>query len=108
MKRIMSKKKTTVLFLRNQNWRTVRSETEKVNNLLTYIPTNNITDLNDLIYEGAKLVCEKITRPKTADRKYKPGWELRLESRIKRLRQLAKIKKKRNIKMYSNETEKTQ
>ena len=48
MKRIMSEKKTTVPSLRNQDWRLVKSGTEKVNDLLTNIPTNNITELNDL------------------------------------------------------------
>ena len=47
IKRIMSEK------------RTVKSETEKVNDLLTNIPTNDITELNDLIYAGAKLDSEK-------------------------------------------------
>ena len=42
---------------------------------------------------------------KTTDRKSKPGWELRLESRITRLRQQVRILK-RNIKKYSDETEK--
>ena len=36
-------------------------ETEKINQELTHIPTKkNITELNELIYTGAKLVCEKI------------------------------------------------
>ena len=58
----MSEKKTTFPFLKNQDWRTVKSETEKVNDLLTNIPTNDITDLNDLIYARAKLICEKLLR----------------------------------------------
>ena len=44
IKRIMSEKKTTLSSLRNQDWRTVKSETEKVNDFLTNIPTNNITE----------------------------------------------------------------
>ena len=59
MKRILSEKKTTLPSLRNQDWRTVKSETEKVNDSRTKIPTN-ITELNDLIDAEAKLVCEKI------------------------------------------------
>ena len=55
--------------LGNRDWRIVKSETEKVNDFLTNIPTNDITELNDLIYAGAKLVCEKIEVPlKTTDR----------------------------------------
>ena len=78
----------------SQDWRTVKSETDKVNDLLTNIPTSYITELNDLIYAGAKLVCEKMgVLLKTTDRKSKPGWELRLESQIKRLRLQARIRK---------------
>ena len=86
MKRIMSKKKTTLPSHTKQNWRRVKSETEKVTDLLTNIPTNTM-DLNDLIYARAKLVSEKIGVPlKTTDRKSKPGWERRLESQIRKLR----------------------
>ncbi len=52
MKRIMSEKKTTLPSLRNQNWRTL-SKPERVNDKY---PKNNILDLNDLIYGGAKLL----------------------------------------------------
>ena len=48
MKRIMSKKKTTLPSLSNQDWKTVKAETEKVNKLLTNVSTNNITELNEL------------------------------------------------------------
>ena len=41
----MSEKETTLPSLRNRDWRTVKSETEKVNNLLTNILTNDITEL---------------------------------------------------------------
>ena len=77
-KRIISeKKKPTLPSLRNQDWRTVKSETEKVNDLLTNILTNDITKFNDLIYAGADLVCEKIRVPlKTKEWKSKPWWEL--------------------------------
>ena len=44
IKRIMSKNKTTLPSLRNQDWRTVRFETEKVNDLLIDILANNITE----------------------------------------------------------------
>ena len=35
----------------------------KIDQVLTYISTKNITELNDIIYAGAKLVCEKIEVP---------------------------------------------
>ena len=70
----MSEKKSTLPSIRSQDWKTVKSETGKVNDLLTNIPTNDITELNDFIHAGAKLVREKIGVPlKTTDRKSKPG-----------------------------------
>ena len=59
IKRIMFEKKTTLQLLRNQNWKTVKTETEKINKL-THIFMNNIMELNKLIYAGVKLVCDKI------------------------------------------------
>ena len=92
---IMSERKNILPSFRNQDWRTVLSETENVNKLLTNIPSNDITELNDLIYEGEKIVCEKIGVPmKTRERKSKPGWEVRHESQIKRQRQQARILKR--------------
>ena len=44
VRRITSEMKTTLPYLRNQHWRTVKSKNEKVNDLLTNIPTNDITD----------------------------------------------------------------
>ena len=38
-------------------------EKEKINQVLTYMPTKNITELNELVYAGAKLVFEKIGVP---------------------------------------------
>ena len=52
-------KKTILPSLRNQAGRRVKVETTKINELLTHITTNYITELNELIYSGAKLVCEK-------------------------------------------------
>ena len=43
-----------------------------------------MTELNELIYAGAKLVWEKIGVPiKSTNRKSKPGWEIQLEKQIK-------------------------
>ena len=60
LKRIMNSKKTTLPSLRSTEWRTLKIETNKINQVLPYISTNNITELNELIYVGDKLVCEKI------------------------------------------------
>ena len=63
VKRIMSSEKTILQSLRNIEWKTLKIETNKIIHILPYIPTNNITELNELIYAGAKLVCEKIEIP---------------------------------------------
>ena len=77
IKRIMTEKKTTLPSLRNQCWKTVKAETEKnknKNELLTNISTNNITELNKLIYTGAKLVWNKVDVPlKNTNWNSKPG-----------------------------------
>ena len=58
---------------------------DKINHILPYIPTNNITKLNELIYAGAKLVCEKTEIPsKSTKKQSKPGWQIRLETQIKK------------------------
>ena len=58
---------------RNIECRTIKMETEKINQVLTYIPTKNITEFNELIYAGAKLVCEKIgVLLKSTHKKSKP------------------------------------
>ena len=60
---IFNEKKITLPSFRKQDWRTDKSETEKVNDLLINIPTNDIMELNNLIYTGRKLVCEKNRSP---------------------------------------------
>ena len=49
--------------------KTLKIETNKINRILPYIPTNDITELNELIYEGEKLVCEKIGIPSKSTKK---------------------------------------
>ena len=81
LKKIMTEKKTELSSLRNQVWRTVKAEAEKINELSTHIPTNNITELHELINSGAKLVCEKIgVTLKNTNRNPIPRWESRLET----------------------------
>ena len=65
----MNWEKTTFPSFINIEWSTVKTETEKINQVLTYISTNNITKLNELIYAGAKLVCEEIGIPSKSTKK---------------------------------------
>ena len=80
----MSSEKTTLPSIRNIEWKTLKIETNKINHVLSYIPTNNITELNELIYAGEKLVCEKTRIPSKNTKKQ--GWEIRLETQITKLR----------------------
>ena len=69
----MAENETTLISLRNQVWKKVKVETEKVNKLLTNIPTGNTTELNELIYIRTKLVCDKIDVPlRNVNRNTKP------------------------------------
>ena len=69
VQRIMNSEKTILPSLRNIEWKTLKVETNKINHILPYIPTNNKTELNELIYEGAKLVCENIGIPSKSTKK---------------------------------------
>ena len=104
----MNNEKTTLPSLSNIEWRTLNIETNRINHILSYIPTNNITELNELIYAGAKLVCEKIEiLSKSTKKKSKPGREIRLETQIKNQRKQARtIKQKRDAVICGNRKEK--
>ena len=81
----MNCEKTTLPSFRNIEWGTVKTETNKINQVLPYISTNNINELNELIYAGAKLVCEITGIPsKSTKKKSKPGWEIQLETQVKK------------------------
>ena len=62
-----------------------QDENGKINQVLTYISTDNIIELTELIYAGVKLVCEKIGIPsKSTKEKSKPGWEFQINTQGKR------------------------
>ena len=95
VKRIMNSEKTILPSLRNIEWKTLKTETNKINHILPYIPTNNITELNELIYAGAKLVCANSGIPsKSTKKQSKPGWEIRLETQIKKTTKTSPTDKK--------------
>ena len=81
IRRIMSEKKTTLPSLRNQDQRTVKSETKRVNDLMTNIPINDITEFYDLIYTGPILVCGKKEKKKRKKKKKKIGVPLKTTDR---------------------------
>ena len=88
----MNIEKTTIPSFRNIERRTVKTEMNKINQVLHYISMNNITELNELIYAGRKLVCEKIGIPsKRTKEKSKLGREIRQETQIKNLRKQTKM-----------------
>ena len=56
---------------------------------------DNISELNELIYAGAKLVWDKICVPlSNPNRNTKSGREIRLGGQVKKLQQQAKIRRK--------------
>ena len=104
----MNSEKTTLPSLRNIKWRTLKIQTNKINQILPYISRNNTIELNELTYAGAKLVCEKIgVHSKSSKKQSKPGWEFRLETQIKNLRKLAKMLKQKDPGICGKRMEKT-
>ena len=86
----MNSEKTTLPSLRNIEWKTLKIETNKINHILPYIPTNNIPELNEQIFASAKLVWENIGIPsKSTKKQSEPGWEIQLETQIKKKRKQA-------------------
>ena len=70
---------------------------------------DNITELNELIYAGTKSVWNKISAPQmNRNRNTKPGWEIKQQRQVKKLRQ-AKIlgKEEKNTVMNWDEKTKT-
>ena len=62
---------------------------------------DNLTELNELIYAGAKLVSDKIGIPqRNPERNSKSGWEMRIEAQIKKLR--PQVKRSRTKGMESS------
>ena len=104
----MNSVKTTLKSLRNIEWGTLKTETNRLNQILPYLSTNNISELNDLIYAGAKLVCEKIgVSSKCTKKQSKQGWEVRLETQIKNLRKQAKMVIQKDPRICGKRMEKT-
>ena len=65
---------------------------------LTHTLTNDIIELNELIYAGAKLVCEKIVFLKNTNGNSKPEWEIWLDTQKRNLRQKAnRIRQRKNV-----------
>ena len=58
----MTEKKTTLPNFRTHNKKKSKVETEKVNNILS-IPTDNIIEINKLIYAEARLENNEIDIP---------------------------------------------
>ena len=70
--------------LKDIEWRIVKTETNRINQVQPYISTDNITNLNELIYAGEKFAGEKIgISSKRLKKKSKPGWKIRQETQIK-------------------------
>ena len=84
MKKIMTEKKTILPFLRNEDLKKCKVETEKVNKLLPNVSTGHNTVLNEIIFAGVKLVYDKIVVPlRNPNRNAKSGWEIRLKWLVK-------------------------
>ena len=103
----MNNEKITLPSLRNMEWRTVKAETNDVNQELTYISTNNITEFNELIYTRAKLVLKKIGILQKARKKIKTRMGSSTRNEDKNLRKQARmIKQRKDAELCRNKKEK--
>ena len=104
----MNRETTNLPSLRNIEWRTLKTETNKINHILPNQSTNNTTELSELIYAGMKLVCEKIGITSISTKKQsEPGREIRLEMQIKNQQKQAKMVKQKDPGIYGRRMEKT-
>ena len=96
--------------LRYVDRKKLQSETKKVNNVLRYVTTDNITEVRDLICSAATLVGERVGAKRRERKKSEePWWKRRIEGDIKSLRKhVAQIEswsngKWKNAKSYEKE-----
>ena len=89
--------KTTLLSLRNQDWKKVKLWIEEIK-VLQHISTD-VTQLNELINAKAKLICNKIGIPqRNKNKNSKSGLEMDLEGEIKKQQQQQQSKLLRKVK----------
>ena len=83
LKQIMAEGRTAdrIMFKRVDR-KTLTSKTEKVNGVLQFVKTCNITQKNDLVWVAEQLGLKKLT----IREKYVPRWKHKIEGNIKRLR----------------------
>ena len=72
--------------LKTSDKRIVQTETSKVNNVVQYITTSNITDCNSLLYSVALVVSERLGKirkgkGKTTSKKKEPYWSAILQNK---------------------------
>ena len=61
------------------------TEVRKVNELLNKVESKDMTEENDLFYQGAAMMTKVFEKNKTKDEKKQPWWKRRLESQVKEL-----------------------
>ena len=84
--------------IRHIDKRKLVEEVRKINEIVGYLPVNNITDLNDTFYASAVIVTEKVAK-KGMERREEPAWKIRLKRKEEGLQQdLSRLEeaKKRN------------
>ena len=88
LKQIMAEGRTAEgIMFKKVDRKTLRTKTEKVNGVLQFVKTSNITQTNDLIKAAGIWVAEQLGLKKfTIREKYVPRWKRRIEGDIKRLR----------------------
>ena len=85
---MMSEKKNHMAISEESRVENSQCRNRKDKQMINTNSTNNITELNELIYARGKLFCGEVTVLLMNTSKHsKPGWKIRLETKIKKLRQ---------------------
>ena len=89
---LKSRTREALLSLKTCDKRIVQTKTSKVNNVVQYITTSNITDCNNLLYPVALVVIARLgkirkRKSKTKSEKKEPCRKRRIENHIKKWRQ---------------------
>ena len=86
---MLDRKTSDSVMFKKVDKKTLKVQTDRVNDAIKYFKSKNITEMNDLIKAGSAWVAEQIGLKKRDYReKIKPKWKQpRLEGDIKKLRQ---------------------
>ena len=108
---MLSDKKESIPSLKKVNFKKLKEEIDLVNGVIENITTENITEVNHLMYAGANVVAERLGKMRKHSKKgeqKEPWWKRRIEKNIKQWRHdISRIEERRkgNCRLEGREME---